>query len=182
MHNFMTLKDGRNIFFRAVGTDKSSGLAREDYQYCYDLAKRTVMDDVTALAGFWPEAQQQEFFSLDFYEDDTYILFEGNRRIGCFSIHESDKTIDLKKAYIEPVNQGVGLWSKMLEMGLAMAHEKKKPLEMAVLISNKDMLATAQKYGFLKTDDFTHKKASWVQMTILSHKDTLHFAVQKDIL
>ncbi len=182
MKRLLTLKNGQDIVFRPVGVDRSSPNAQQDYKYCYDLAKRTVMEDIIKVAGEWPEQQQQEFFSSDFYQDDTYILECGGKRIGCFGIHEDDESITLCKSYIEPAFQGCGIWTKHLNMALEIANNKRKPLQMAVLKSNTDMHDTALRYKFIETEGFVmHEDASWVRMHILTHKDTLQYQSQVDI-
>lgn len=182
MEKLFTLTDGTDIFFRPVGIDKNVSVAQDDYSYCYDLAQRTVMDDVIALAGEWPEQQQKEFFSSDFFQDDTYILIAGDKRIGCFGIHETDDSVLLCKSYIEPEYQGMGIWKKSLDIALDMANDVQKPLSMAVLISNKDMLETAHKYGFVETEGLImHEESSWVRMHIMAHKSTLRYDSKADL-
>ena len=182
MDKLLTLTDGSDVLFRSVGTDRDSETAQADYAYCYDIAKRTVMDDVVALAGEWPEAQQHEFFSSDFFEDVVYILFAHDQRIGCASIHEDANAVFLQKVYIEPDYQEMGIWTQCLDLGLDIAHECKKPLKMAVLKSNTDMVETSEKYGFFETESFImHEEAAWVRMHIMTHRDTLQYMPQPDI-
>ncbi|PCJ97259.1 MAG: hypothetical protein COA45_09975 [Zetaproteobacteria bacterium] len=182
MEKLMTLNNGEDVFFRSVGTDKENSIAKEDYDYCYGLAKRTVMQDVVSLAGEWPEEQQHEFFSSDFYENDNYIVFINNKRAGCFSIHDDGQAIILKKGYIEPNYQGMGIWAVRLDIALDMAHESKKPLKAAILKSNVDMFEMSQRYGFVETEGFLmHGDASWVQMHIVTHQDTLQYSQQPDM-
>lgn len=184
MEKLLTLKGnkgGSDVFYRSVGTNKENPNAKQDYEYCYDLAKRTVMEDILGAAGEWPEEQQHEFFSSDFYQDDTYILECDGKRIGCFGIYENDTTVTLGKCYIEPDYQSSGIGSAQLKLALQLAHEKQKPLQAAVLKSNEDMYETALKYDFVETEGFImHGEASWVQMHILTHKDTLPYMPQAD--
>lgn len=90
-----------------------------DYQYCYRLTKRNMIDLFGRHWGGWVPAE----FNKDFNPDLISIVIMNGRRVGYFSVKTDDQGVYIENIQLSRFLQGKGIGTEIL-MQLLNRHAK----------------------------------------------------------
>ena len=88
----------------------------QDFDYLYELRKRSFVNYVKEYYGGWNEQEQRGYYRifLGKYKYDTYIITYNNERIGSYTYKIHDNIIDIVNLTLESKVQHCGIGSSLL--------------------------------------------------------------------
>ena len=90
-----------------------------DYQYCYRLTKRNMLDLFCRHWGGWDSAE----FRKGFNSDNVSMVVMNGRRVGYLSMKLDDQGIYIENLQLSPSMHGRGIGTEILEQ-LLKRHER----------------------------------------------------------
>ncbi|MAS37226.1 MAG: GNAT family N-acetyltransferase [Anaerolineaceae bacterium] len=136
-------------------------VTQADYEFLYDLNRRTMRVYVEPLWG-WDEAVQRENFQQRFKLDDHFIIVVDGTNAGRLSVDRSAERIFLSQINLLPDFQGKGIGSNLIESLKAEAAQANQPLELRVLQTNRPARRLYTRLGFVVFDENdTHLWMRW---------------------
>ena len=122
-----------------------------DFDFLYQLKKTAYMEYVEQVWG-WDDTFQLKFHRENFAAGNTYIIYEGGKKIGSVDVKEGANNIFLSGLYILPEYQSKGIGTEIINELVRRAEEANKRLELEVLKVNVKAQKLYEKLGFTKTD------------------------------
>jgi ribosomal protein S18 acetylase RimI-like enzyme len=122
-----------------------------DFDFVYELKKVAYREYVEQTWG-WDDAFQFRFHRQNFAAGNTYIIYEGDKRIGSVDVKEGADNIFLSGLYILPRYQSKGIGTAIINQLFERALTANKRLELEVLKVNVKAQKLYEKLGFTKTD------------------------------
>ena len=136
-------------------------VTQADYEFLYDLNRRTMRVYVEPLWG-WDEAVQRENFQQRFKLDDHFIIVVDGTNAGRLSVDRSAERIFLSQINLLPDFQGKGIGSNLIESLKAEAAQANQPLELRVLQTSRPARRLYTRLGFVVFDENdTHLWMRW---------------------
>jgi ribosomal protein S18 acetylase RimI-like enzyme len=138
-------------------------VTQADYEFVYDLNRRTMRAYVEPLWG-WDEAVQRAAFQKRFKLQGQFIIVVDGQDVGRLSIDESPERVYLAQINLLPGYQGKGIGTAVIESIKADAARAGKPVELRVLKTNPNARRLYERLGFIVFDEIdTHYWMRWKQ-------------------
>lgn len=136
-------------------------VTQADYEFLYDLNRRTMRVYVEPLWG-WDEAVQRENFHQRFKLDGHFIIVVDGTDAGRLAVDRTAERIFLSQINLLPDFQGKGIGSHLIESLKAEAAQANQPLELRVLQTNRPARRLYTRLGFVVFDENdTHLWMRW---------------------
>ncbi len=132
-----------------------------DYDFLYDLNRRTMRAYVEPLWG-WDEARQREIFRQNFrLEGHSIIMVEGHMA-GRLALDRGPERLFIAQINLLPAYQGKGIGTSIIRTLQAEAVQNHIPLELRVLQTNPDARRLYERLGFtVSNENETHLWMRW---------------------
>ena len=120
-----------------------------DAEFCYQLHKAAMGDNITAIWG-WDEQVQHAFHERAFNPHRWQIITAGQADIGMLDVDYRPGEIYLSRIEIHPGYQGHGIGTRIISALLDEAERKGQDLVLDVLTVNRRAQALYQRLGMTK--------------------------------
>ncbi len=95
--------------------------SKDDYRFCYNLAKKNMYDLVIKNLGKW----NHKAYLKSFNETENYLVFEKSRRVAFFRIKKEDKNLSLEDIQVSSKLQGKGIGLELMKIIEKIADQKR---------------------------------------------------------
>ena len=122
----------------------------QDLDWAYAIFKQAIRPFIEKMIGNWPEEVEHTFFSSGLHSMPMKVVMHKGNRIGCFAIIEEEQRVTVQRMYMDPLWQGTGIGSWVIDEALKIAHTARKPLITEVLANNEPAIEFYLRKGFKK--------------------------------
>ncbi len=120
----------------------------DDYNFLYELKKKTLKNYISKTWG-WDEEWQKDYFSKNFKPELIKIITILGKDIGCISILEEGEQYFLSLIEILPKYQNQGIGTKLIKEILSKAEKNNKLVYLRVLKTDNKAQNLYKRLGFL---------------------------------
>ena len=119
-----------------------------DFDALLALRVRAMQPSLQALGRFDPDRARERFAATFLPEHMSHIVVDG-QRVGCVTVRPKPAALRMDHLYIEPVAQGRGIGSWVMDWACSMADLRQLPLELAAL-QGSDANRFYQRHGLVE--------------------------------
>ena len=124
----------------------------EDFDYFYDLRKRTMVEHFMRAGKEWPEAEELALHRQRFDVHSLRMISLKGERIGFVGVRPVKDAVDIELFCIEPRFQNQGIGRRVMEMILTEPELRGRKIILDVLHGN-PAARLYERLGFLRTHE-----------------------------